>query len=85
MEFLRGLAPGWKVAASVAVLTVVVFAGLVAARRSIPGGAGSLYLQFWPPLAPAVPVKNSAVEIQSLRAELTGLLAARSKPSGRNG
>ena len=49
MEFLRGLAPGWKLAASVAVLTMAVFAGLDGGAASIPSGAGSLYLQFWPP------------------------------------
>ena len=78
MEFLRGLALGWKVAASVAVLTWAVFAGLMAARLQFRVEQGVYTLSFGRPFPPAVPVGNSAVEIQALRAELTGLLAARS-------
>ena len=78
MEFLRGLAPGWKVAASVAVLTLAVFAGLMAARLQFRVEQGVYTFSFGHPLPSAVPVRNSAVGIQALRAELTGLLAARS-------
>jgi hypothetical protein len=78
MEFLRGLAPGWKVAASVAVLTMAVFAGLMAARLQFRAEQGVYTFSFGHPLPSAVPVRNSAVGIQALRAELTGLLAARS-------
>ena len=78
MEFLRGLAPSWKVAASVAVLTMVVFAGLIAVRLQLRVEQGVYTFSFGRPLPPAVLVNNSAVEIQALRAELTRLLAARS-------
>jgi hypothetical protein len=78
MEFLQGLAPSWKVAASVAVLTMVVFAGLIAARLQLRVEQGVYTFSFGRPLPPAVPVRSSAIEIQALRAELTRLLAARS-------
>lgn len=79
MEFFRGLAPGWKVAASVAVLTVVVFACLVLARVQFRVEQGVYTFSFGRPLPAALPAKDSAAEIQSLRAELAGLLAARSQ------
>ena len=77
VEFLRGWAPGWKLATSLAVLTIVVFAGLIAARVQFRVEQGVYTFSFGRPLPPAVPVDNSA-EIRALRAELTGLLAARS-------
>jgi hypothetical protein len=78
MEFLRGLAPGWKVAASVAILAVAVFAGLVAARVQFRVEQGIYTFSFGRPLPVAFPAKDSAAEIQALRVELTGLLAAQS-------
>jgi len=76
-EFLRGLAAGWKAAASVAVLTMAVFAGLMAARLQFRAEQGVYTFSFGRPLPSAVPA-SSSVEIQALKAELTGLLAARS-------
>ena len=78
IEFLRGLAPGWKLAASVVVLAIAVLGGLMAARLQFRAEHGVYTFSFGHPLPPAVPVRNSAIEIQALRAELTGLLAARS-------
>jgi hypothetical protein len=79
MEFLRGLAPGWKVAASVVVLMVAVLAGLVASRVQFRVEQGVYTLSLGRPLPAALPARDSSAEIQSLRAELAGLLAARSK------
>jgi hypothetical protein len=78
MVFLRGLAPSWKVAASMAILAIAVFGGLVAARLQFRAEHGVYTFSFGHPLPPAVPARNSAIEIQALRTELTGLLAARS-------
>jgi hypothetical protein len=79
MELFRRLASGWKVAASVAVLTVVVFACLVVARVQFRVEQGVYTFSFGRPLPRAVPTTDSSAEIQSLRAELAGLLAARSQ------
>ena len=49
MEFLRGLTPGWKLASSLAIGTMVIFAVLVAARFQFRAEQGILFLQFWPP------------------------------------
>lgn len=76
VEFLRGLAPGWKVASSVAILAVVL---LVATRLQFRVDQGVYTFSFGRPLPAAVPERNSAAEIESLRAEITGLLAAQSK------
>lgn len=79
MEFLRGLTPGWKLAFSLAVVTVAVFAILMAARFQFRAEQGVYSFSFGRPLPRAVPAKDSAAEIQALRADVTGLLAARSK------
>ena len=79
MEFLRGLTPGWKLASSLAVVTVVVFAALVATRVQFRVEQGIYSFSFGRPLPVAVPARDSAAEIQALKLELTGLLAARSK------
>ena len=76
-QFWQGLAPGWKVAASVAVLTLAVYAGLMASQLQFRVEQGVYTFSFGRPLPPTVPAGNSG-EIQSLRAELKGLLAARS-------
>ena len=76
VEFLRGLAPGWKVASSVAILAVVL---LVATRLQFRVDHGVYTFSFGRPLPAAVPERNSAAEIESLRAEIRGLLAAQSK------
>jgi putative zinc finger protein len=79
VEFLRGLAPGWKVASSVAILAVVLFGGLVATRLQFRVDQGVYTFTFGRPLPAAVPERNSAAAIESLRTEITGLLAAQSK------
>ena len=79
MEFLRGLTPVWKLASSLAVGTVAVFVVLVAARFQFRADAGIYSFSFGRPLPVAVPAKDSAVEIQALRIELTGLLETRSR------
>jgi hypothetical protein len=79
MEFWRGLAPGWKVASSVAVLTVAIFAGLMASRVQFRVEQGVYTFSFGRPLPVAVPSKDPAARIEALRVELTGLLEARSQ------
>jgi hypothetical protein len=79
IEFLRGLAPGWKLAGSIVVATMAVVVGLMAARVQIRVEQGIYTFSFGRPLPRAVPARDSAAEIQALRAELTGLLGARSK------
>jgi hypothetical protein len=79
MEFLHGLAPGWKLAASLAVGMVAVFVALVAARFQFRSEQGVYSFSLGRPLPVAVPAKDSAVRIEALRMELTGLLEARSR------
>jgi hypothetical protein len=78
-EFWRGLAPGWKLACSLAVLTVAIFALLMTARFQFRADAGVYSFSFGRPLPVAVPAKDSTVQIQALRVELTRLLEARSQ------
>jgi len=79
MDLLRGLAPGWKVASSVALLTMAVFAGLMATQLQLRVDHGVYTFSFGRALPAALPERNSAAEIRSLRAEITGLMAAQFK------
>jgi hypothetical protein len=79
IQFLRGLTPSWKLASSLAVVTVALFAGLLAARVQFRVEQGVYSFSFGRALPAPVPVKDSAAEIQALRVELTGLLEARSR------
>ena len=51
MEFLRGLTPGWKLASSLAVVTMAIFAVLVAARFQFRVEQGVYSFSFGRPLA----------------------------------
>jgi hypothetical protein len=78
-EFIRGLAPRWKLASSLAVVTLVLFAGLLAARVQFRFERGVYSFSFGRALPVPVPAKDSTAEIQTLRVELMGLLEARSR------
>ena len=79
MGFLRGVTPGWKLASSLAIGTMAILAVLVAARFQFRAEQGVYSFSFGRPLPVATPVKDSAARIESLRAELTGLLQATSR------
>jgi len=78
-EFLRGLTPGWKLASSLAVVTVAVFAILMAARFQFRAEQGIYSFSFGRPLPAAIPAKDPAAQFEALRVELNGLLEARSR------
>ena len=78
MGLLRGLTPG-KLASSLAIATVAVFAVLVAARFQFRAEQGVYSFSFGRPLPVAVPAKDATTQVQALRVELTGLLEARSR------
>ena len=79
MEFLRGLTPNWKLAASLVVGVVTVFVALVAVRFQFRSEQGVYSFSFGRPLPVGVPAKDPAVRIEALRMELTVLLEARSR------
>ncbi|MCI0353162.1 MAG: hypothetical protein L0Z53_27400, partial [Acidobacteriales bacterium] len=61
-----------------AALAVVLFAVLVAFRFQFRAEGGIYSFSFGRPLSVAAPAKESAAKVEALRAELTGLLEARS-------
>lgn len=77
--FYQRLAPGWKLACTLAVLTLAIFAVLVAARFQFRVDAGVYSFSFGRPLSVTAPAEDSAGQMQALRAELIGLLEARSQ------
>jgi len=79
MGFLRGVTPGWKLASSLAIGTMAILAVLVAARFQFRAEQGVYSFSFGRPLPVATPAEDSAVRIEALRAELTGLLQAMSR------
>jgi putative zinc finger protein len=79
IEFLRGLTPGWKWTSSLAVGTFAILVVLVAARFQFWVEQGVYSFSFGNALPVAVPSKDPAARIEALRAELTGLLEARSR------
>ena len=82
MQFLRGLTPGWKLAASFAAMTLAIVAILGAARVQFRAEQGVYSFSFGRPLPIMAPAKDSAAQaaqIEALRVELRGLLEARSR------
>ena len=77
--FLRGFTPGWKLASSLVVGTLVILAVLVAARFQFRAEQGIYSFSFGRPLPVVTPAEDPAARIEALRAELTGLLQAMSR------
>ena len=77
--FLRGFTPGWKLASSLAVGTLVILAVLVAARFQFRAEQGIYSFSFGRPLPVVTPAEDPAARIEALKAELTGLLQAMSR------
>src|SRR5262245_15622636 len=78
-EFMRGLTPGWKLASALATITLTILVVGVASRVQFRAKAGIYSFSFGPPLPAVTPLKDQAVQIEMLRAELTELLETRSR------
>jgi len=76
-EFVRGLTPGWKLAWAFATITLTIL--VVASRVQFRAQAGIYTFSFGRPLPAVTPLKDQAVQIEMLRAELTELLETRSR------
>jgi hypothetical protein len=76
---LGRLAPGWKLAGSLALLVLTMVVSLTTARFQFRADRGIYSFSFGRPLPVAAPAGDSAAQVQALRRELLGVLEARSQ------
>jgi len=80
--FFLGLSPGWRLAGSLAVVTVAIFVVLVAARFQFQAEQGIYSFSFGrtlPQIPSKMPSNDSTARIDALRAELISVLENRSR------
>src|SRR5262245_51187377 len=78
-EFMRGLTPGWRLASALATIALTILVVGAASRVQFRAQAGIYSLSFGRPLPAVNPLKDQAVKIELLRAELNELFETRSR------